>query len=261
MRGEMLVHGIDVTTALALISAGLVAGFLNTVASSGSAVTLPVMIALGLSPVEANATNRVPIVVGCAVAVWKFHQAGQLPWRLATRLSAPLLIGGIIGVTVAANLTEMRTGWLTTFAVALAATVVLSNPGKWLHADHPDAAPNTGPVVLALLGAVGFWGGLIALDSATFALAVLVLVAHLPIREANAIKLLGFGLVAFVAVIAFSSEGDIDWLWALPLSVGGVAGSLMGTRVSLGPNASRWIFWLLVVVLGAEAIRLGIRFL
>lgn len=45
---------------------GVLAGFLNTVASSGSALTLPTMIALGLHPVMANATNRVPIVVGCA---------------------------------------------------------------------------------------------------------------------------------------------------------------------------------------------------
>jgi uncharacterized membrane protein YfcA len=254
-------HAINLNTVVLLSLAGLALGFLNTVASSGSAVTLPAMIGLGLDPVMSNATNRVPIVVGCAVAVWKFHQAGQLPWGVATRLSAPVVAGGLIGVILAARLGEMRTGWLTTLAVAMAAVVVLSNPSKWLHADNSEVTPDTGPLVLVLLGAVGIWGGLIALDSATFALAILVLVALFPIREANAIKVLGLGLVASLGVIVFAAKGQIDWVWALPLSAGAIAGSLVGTRISLGPNASKWIFWMLVVVLGAEAIRLGLHFL
>lgn len=239
----------------------MLAGFLNTVASSGSAVTLPAMITLGLDPVMANATNRVPIVVGCAVAVWKFHRAGQLPWDVARRLTPPLLAGGLIGVVLAANLDDMRTGWLTTLALALAAVVVLFNPAKWLHGDQPEASAQAGPVVLVLLFAVGVWGGLIALDSATYALAVLVLVAHFPIREANAIKVLGLGLVAFLGVIVFGAKGDIDWLWAVPLSIAGIAGSLIGTRVSLGPNASKWIFWILVAVISVEAVRIGFDYL
>ena len=57
------------TNALILVLAGLAAAFLNTVASSGSAVTIPVMIMIGMSPVVANASNRLPIVVGCARAL------------------------------------------------------------------------------------------------------------------------------------------------------------------------------------------------
>ena len=219
------------------------------------------MIGLGLDPVMANATNRVPIVVGCAVAVWKFHRAGQLPWGLATRLTAPLLAGGLVGVIIATGLGVTRTGLLTTIAVAIAAVVVLLKPSRWLHDRYSEAGQNTGPVVLALLFAVGIWGGLIALDSATYALAVLVLVAHLPIREANAIKVLGLGSVAFLGMIAFAVKGEVEWLWAVPLSAGGILGSLLGTRVALGPNAAKWIFWLLVGVLSFEAIRLSFFYL
>ena len=42
---------------LLAILAGIVAGIINTLAGSGSAVTLPMLIFLGLEPVSANATN------------------------------------------------------------------------------------------------------------------------------------------------------------------------------------------------------------
>jgi uncharacterized membrane protein YfcA len=92
----------------------------------------------------------------------------------------------------------------------------------------------------------GAWAGLIVLNSATYMLAVLVLMAHFPLREANAIKVFSLGLVAL-----------IDWLWAIPLAAGAMAGSRIGAQVSLGPNASRWVYSMLLVVLAGEAVRLG----
>jgi hypothetical protein len=46
-----------------VIVAGLLCGFLNTVASSGSAVSLPILLWVGLHAVDANATNRVPVLI------------------------------------------------------------------------------------------------------------------------------------------------------------------------------------------------------
>jgi uncharacterized protein len=48
--------------------AGLACGFLNTAASSGSAVSLPILMAIGLDPVTANATNRLPVLIGAMSA-------------------------------------------------------------------------------------------------------------------------------------------------------------------------------------------------
>ncbi len=241
--------------------AGAFGGFLNTVASSGSAVTLPVMIALGLHPMLANATNRVPVLLGFAAAVWKYHKADQLPWRVGFRVSLPLVLGAVIGALSASSLNDMRTGLLTTMAVGMAMVVVLCNPSRWLNSDQPKRAPESGTLVTMVLFAVGLWAGLIVLDSGIYLLGALVLVAHYPIRVANAIKALGIGLVALLSVIVFSIRGEIDWLWAIPLSVGGIIGSLIGTRFSLGPNAAKWVYWMLVFVLAVESLRLCLRFL
>jgi uncharacterized membrane protein YfcA len=251
---------MSLVTVLLLGLAGICSGFLNTVASSGSAVTLPIMIALGLNPVIANATNRVPVVVGLAAAVWKYHRSGQLHWKEGFRLSLPTVAGAVLGTFVAMNLGDMKTGYLTTFAVLFAMAVVFSNPSKWLSAGQSSQAKQTGPLVRFALFVVGIWTGLIVLDSGTLFLAVLVLMAHYPIREANAVKAWSMALPSLMAVMIFTVKGDINWGWAVPLSVGGVLGSLIGTRVSLGANAGKWIYWMLVVVLGAQVIQLAVRY-
>lgn len=111
-----MIGTIGTTSLLLLILAGAISGFLNTVASSGTAVTLPAMIFLGLHPMTANATNRVPVLLGCAVAVWKYHRVGKMPWKPALQFSAPLLLGAVIGLIVAENLSDMRTLRVTALA-------------------------------------------------------------------------------------------------------------------------------------------------
>lgn len=244
-----------------LIAAGCAAGFLNTVASSGSAVTLPVLIMVGAAPVTANATNRVPIVIGVIAALWRFHRAGHLPVLDGLRLAVPVVIGAAAGALTASRLSDTHTAFLVTFAIVLALIVVCANPSKWLAADAPHRAPRHGPVVMVLMGMVGGWAGLITVDASTYALAVLVLVAGYAIREANAIKLLTMGLAALVSLLIFAEQGQINWTYAALLSVGSVVGALLGSRLALGAHAARWVFRLLVLVLVLEAVRLGVTLL
>jgi uncharacterized membrane protein YfcA len=198
-------------------------------------------------------------VIGCATAVWTFHRAGHLPWRDAVRFAIPVAIGAVVGASLASVSDDMRTTNLVIVAVVVALLLLFANPSKWLSADRTDQTPNKGPLVLILMGCVGVWAGLIAVDSGTYALAVLVLVAKFPIREANAIKVTTLGIAALVSLIVFSGNGDVDWRVALLLAIGSIAGAFLGAQLALGPHAAKWVFRLLILVLGLEVVRLGLR--
>ncbi|HEY4351300.1 MAG TPA: TSUP family transporter, partial [Paraburkholderia sp.] len=66
-----------------VLVAGLLCGFLNAVASSGSAVSLPVLLTIGLHATVANATNRIPVLVGSLAATVGLARSGTIPWRPA----------------------------------------------------------------------------------------------------------------------------------------------------------------------------------
>ncbi len=249
------------TEVLILLLAGAAGAFLNTVASSGSAIVIPILIAIGLEPVMANASNRLLIVVGCATAIWRFHRAGHLPWNDALRFTIPTALGAACGALLASVFGDLRTTQLVTVAVALTLVVVLFNPSRWLAADRPQQEPERGPLALALMGLVGGWAGLIAVDSGTYALAVLVLVAHFPIREANGIKVTALGAAALTSLLIFSGQAEVDWRSGLILAAGSVLGALLGARLALGPHAAKWVFRILVLVLVIEMVPLVVRLL
>jgi uncharacterized protein len=63
--------------------------------------------------------------------------------------------------------------------------------------------------------------------------------------------------VTLVAMLVFAAHGDIDWLLGGVLSLGSVAGGIMGARLSLSAGAKRYVFVLLVVAISAELIQLA----
>lgn len=69
---------MDVSTISLLLVCGVLSGMMNTLASSGSAITLPVMIFLGVPPPVANATNRLPILIGSSISVYNFQRSKDI---------------------------------------------------------------------------------------------------------------------------------------------------------------------------------------
>src|SRR5207248_8125632 len=78
---------------LALLGAGLACGIINTLASSGSAVSLPVLMMLGLSPLDANATNRLSVLSGSLMALYTFHANKEVNWRAGLEMAIPATLG------------------------------------------------------------------------------------------------------------------------------------------------------------------------
>jgi len=239
------------------LGAGGLCGFLNAAASSGSALTLPLLLSLGLPPAVANGTNRVCVLAGMVTASWRFQRAGVIPWRLLSRLLPPFLGMAILGAAIAAVLPMRGIRLLIDGALLLALAMVLLRPHRWLREDG-SAGVNTppSPKLLTLMGAVGFWTGLIVLDAATYLLVSLVLVGGLSLPRANVIKVLLIGLATIASLAVFLARGEINAFAALPLLLGSALGGWLGAALALGPHARLWIYRLLIGTLGYEAAQM-----
>ena len=88
---------MTISEATILILSGVLAGFMNTVASSGTAVTLPTLIFLGIDPLVANGTNRLPVFLGFLTSALNFAKAGKIPWKPSLILAIPIACGTAVG--------------------------------------------------------------------------------------------------------------------------------------------------------------------
>jgi uncharacterized membrane protein YfcA len=242
-------------TWLSLLGAGVLCGFLNAAASSGSAISLPLLLALGLPPAVANATNRVPVLVGLITAIWRFQISGAIRWRLCLPLMPVFLVSAVIGANLATQLPMERIRVLVYVALGLALVLVLLKPQRWLNNPaEADASRPPSLMLQALMAGVGLWAGLIVLDAATYMLVSLVLVGGVALQQANAIKSVLIGLATLGSLAVFVHSGQIAWGAALPLLLGSALGGWLGASLALGPNARLWIYRLLITALTVEVV-------
>ena len=61
---------------------GFLVAFVNSIAGGGSIFSLPFLMSLGLTGLEANATNRVPLIVGILGSVGRFKREGLFPKKV-----------------------------------------------------------------------------------------------------------------------------------------------------------------------------------
>ena len=238
---------------------GLLCGFLNTVASSGSAVTLPLLVFMGLSPIVANATNRVPVVVAALFATVIFLRAKVIDWTIAIKILIPTALGSIVGAEFVHTLPKENIKLLISVAVLLAFILLFSGINKMMQKELEEAA-RLNSIVYIILFLVGFWLGLIVLDGATYLLLVLIALVRLPLVKANAYKNLVIFVTSAIALSVFAKNGEVNWEIGGVMALGAIVGGLIGARFALNPIAKIWTFWFLVIIIFLELVHIGMQY-
>jgi len=238
-----------------IVAAGVLSGFINTLAGSGSLVTLPLLIFLGLPANVANGTNRVAIVFQELIATGSFYQRKVLDLRGVLWLGIPSMVGSVIGAQVAVNLDETLMRQVIGAIMLAMLVVILLRPGRWLRGEIQDIRGHFNwkhPLIFFL---IGIYGGFIQAGVGIFLLAGLVLGVGYDLVRANAVKV---GIVLFSAVFAlgvFVLNDQVNWLIGLVLALGNMLGAWLGARVAVEKGAV-WIRRLLIVVVVVSAANL-----
>jgi hypothetical protein len=238
-----------------LLLAGLASGFANTIASSGSAVTLPALLALGVDAPVANGTNRIGILLACVAAVWSFNRAGAVDWRHVAPLGAAAAVGTGAGVALAEALPEHDIRAAIVGAIFVALSLLCLRPKRWLH-DKEREHLSFGWRELTLIAVVGAWAGFIVLDCATYFLFTLVLAVGYGLVRANAMKAVLLFATTPIALAVFIAHDQVLWAPGLVLAGAAMVGAVLAVRVALLPGAATWVFRLLVLVITGEAAQL-----
>jgi uncharacterized membrane protein YfcA len=97
---------LDLLSSIFVSIAGLWAGTINAVVGSGTLVTFPVLIALGVAPVVASMSNAMGLVFGTAAGAFGYRRELKGRGRQLARLLPASLLGGISGAWLLLHLPE-----------------------------------------------------------------------------------------------------------------------------------------------------------
>lgn len=241
-----------------IVAAGFIAGFINTLAGSGSLVTLPMLIFAGLPANVANGTNRVAILLQNIVGAGSFRQRDALDVRGAIILGIPAALGSIAGAQIAVSLDEERMRRAIGVIMVVMLVVILARPKRWLQGSLAELGNHARWYHYLIFFLIGIYGGFIQAGVGIFLLAGLVLGVGYDLVRANAVKL---GIVLFFTVFAlavFVRNDQVDWLIGLILAVGNMAGAWVAAKIAVERGAV-WVRRLLIaVVIVAAANLLGL---
>lgn len=240
---------------LAVIGAGFIAGFINTLAGSGSLVTLPLLIFLGLPANVANGTNRVGVVPQNVVGLSSFGQHKVLNLKHGLLLSLPAVVGAVIGAQIAVNLNEeaMR----RTIGVLMVAmlVVIFVQPKRWLQGRPEHVQDKLNWKEMLIYFAIGIYGGFIQAGVGIFLLAGLVLASNYDLVRANAIKLLIVLCFTIFALGVFVLNDQVRWGIGFILAIGNMLGAWVAARMAVNRGAE-FVRWLLIAVIIISAAKL-----
>lgn len=243
---------MDYLEIIAVIGAGVLVGFINTLAGSGSVISLPLLIFMGLDPHVANGTNRIAILMQSATGTFSFYRKGKLDVKKGLLMAGVASMGAVVGANVAVSLDEaaMRQaiGWVMVFMLL----VILFKPQKWWKNEMATAAFALKWYHLIALFFMGAYGGFIQVGTGVLLLSLLVVGLGLDAVRANAIKVLIIGLFNVLALSIYIYNDQVNWYWGIILAVGNVIGTYIATSLGLRMG-TRFIHALVVLMILVSA--------
>jgi hypothetical protein len=220
----------------AFIVAGLFAGILaGLLGIGGGTVLVPILIALGYSPIQAVATSSLAIIITSLSGSIQNWRMGYLDFKRVILLGMPAVITAQIGVLVASNLPQSFL--LIAFAILLGLNIYLVGVRKRLarqstETDGKGAERTLNPVFARVLtgGVAGFLAGLLGIGGGVIMVPLQMLLLGETIKRSIQTSLGVIVLTAIAATFGHALQGNVVWLGGIMLGFGGLLGAQASTR-------------------------------
>ena len=246
-----------------IVLAGFGAGALNAVAGGGTFLSFPALLATGMPPIMANASNSVALWPGSLAAAWAFRVELWRFRRILPGLSVLALAGGVGGGLLLLSISNALFTHLIPWLLLLATLVFAYSQqiSLWVHKRSPTSSTEPGAQGAKKIGIGGYcfqllvsiYGGFFGAGMGILMLAALAIQGFADLHEVNALKNWLSALIYSVTVLTFILAGAISWPHTLVMLVAATIGGYGGARLARRIPAI-WLKRFIVSVGGLLAI-------
>lgn len=228
-----------------LFVAGILVAVINSVSGGGSALSLPLLILLGLPSAVANGTNRIGILAGSIGSLAAFRNLGHFHPALAWQVGWPAALGAVAGSLLAVRLPDRVFNPILAAIIVFVAVMAFRKPARVAGSEGPPTLRGGLLPFLVYLG-IGFYGGLIQAGSGLIMIYAFGRLGNLDIFQINSLKVFNTLIFIPVSLATFVLAGKVHWGMAAALAGGSLAGGWLGShwQVRRGEAwVNRFVLW------------------
>ncbi len=236
-----------------LVMIGFMAGLISAIAGSGGMIVLPALLAVGVPPLNALATNKFQSVFGTLSSTVNFFRKGHIDiysmrWSLVCAF-----IGACAGTVAVLHLnTELLRRGLPWFLLLLALYVAVSP--KMSDNDTSARWPRR-RFDLGIGGGIGFYGGFLGPGMGSFYAVAFSSLLGYNLRKATAHTKPLVLITNTTSLTLYILSGKVFWLLAIPMALAQVVGARIGSNLVISRGAG-FIKPILVAVIVILAVKL-----
>lgn len=215
-----------------LIVAAFAAGLIDAIAGGGGIITLPALLAAGLPPHVALATNKGQSVFGSGSAVVQFARNGEVDRKRALVSFIAALAAAVAGARLVLWIDPAILKPIVLVLLIVAAVLVLIRKPE---GGKPSAIASSHPrwIAAVIAAAIGCYDGFFGPGTGTF-----LIVAYAWVFGDRLVRASGNAKVAnfasnLGAFALFAAAGAIRWELAIPMGIAQAAGAWVGTKLTV----------------------------
>ena len=270
---------------LLIFAGSFVAGLLGALTGLGGGVVLIPLLTLAfhVDMRYAIGASLISVIATSSGAAAAYVREGYSNVRIGMFLEVATTLGAVFGAYLATRaptralamifgVVLIYSAWLSRSKMEEDAAAVVENPWSdrlGMSAAYPDGAHGGHtsykvdriPAGFATMFGAGVLSGLLGIGSGAVKVLAMDKIMRIPFKVSTTTSNFMIGVTAAASAGIYLSRGYIDPTIAMPVMLGGLAGSLIGTHILVKAkvNTLKSLFALVIVVLGCEMIYNGIR--
>lgn len=209
--------------------AAIVAGCVDAIAGGAGLITIPVMLAAGVPPAAAIATNKLGGVAGCVSSTLHFLRLGQIDLKRSAPMAIACFAGAILGGLLLTRIDSRFLGAIVPALLIGFSAYFLFSPN--IGALDKKRLIPASAFALTAAPLIGFYDGFFGPGTGAFYCLALVLLLGFNLIKATAhAKLLNLSS-NLAALLFFIWHGAILWEAGLAMMLGQLIGAHIGVRI------------------------------
>ncbi|WP_297799342.1 sulfite exporter TauE/SafE family protein [Arenimonas sp. GDDSR-1] len=247
---------IDATLWLLTALAGFAAGLIDSIVGGGGLVLTPAMLNLhpGLNILQAIGTQRTSSIMGTSVAAWNYLRKIHVERRIILPACAAAMAASAIGVQFAKRLDPDLLKWTVLAICVILALYTAFRKDLGLKEERRFHPKHESVAALSIGAATGFYNGLIGPGTGTIMVFAFVSFLGLDFLKSSAVSKAANVSADISSWTVLLLSGFVLWVLALPLVIGNMLGSYIGSHMAIrkGQAFVRAVFLVIVLALIAR---------